>query len=158
MGRSVSVVALVAALSLGAFSLGVTSAQAANNHRPNRPGAGAGHRPGGGHHHGGGYRPGNGYRPGGGHHHGGHFHHGGRYRHGGGGGLVIAGMAGLFAGAAIANAYDPPPAPIPYGQVDGYVEPYRGSDWHSYCAAKYSTYDPRDGRYMAVDGRRYPCH
>ena len=89
----------------------------------------------------------------------GHHHH--RPRGGGNGGaLVAAGIAGLFVGAAIANAnrYDPPPAPIPYADVDPYTQPYRGRDWHDYCAAKFSTYDPRDGRYMAVDGQRYPCH
>jgi hypothetical protein len=90
-----------------------------------------------------------------------HHHHGGRRDRGGNGGAVVAaGLIGLFAGAAIANAnrYDPPSQPIPYADVDPYTQPYRGNDWHSYCAAKYSTYDPRDGRYVAVDGNRYPCH
>jgi hypothetical protein len=87
-----------------------------------------------------------------------HHHHGGS--RGGGGAVIAAGLAGLFVGAAIANAnrYDPPPAPIPYADVDPYTQPYRGRDWHDYCAAKFSTYDPRDGRYLAVDGQRYPCH
>ncbi|MGI9169285.1 MAG: BA14K family protein [Caulobacteraceae bacterium] len=87
-------------------------------------------------------------------------HHHRPHRGGNGGALVAAGVAGLFVGAAIASAnrYDPPPAPIPYADVDPYTQPYAGHDWHGYCAAKFSTYDPRDGRYLAVDGRRYPCH
>ncbi len=87
-------------------------------------------------------------------------HHYRPHRGGNGGAVVAAGIAGLFVGAAIANAnrYDPPPAPIPYADVDPYTQPYRGRDWHGYCAAKFSTYDARDGRYLALDGRRYPCH
>ena len=92
------------------------------------------------------YRPDNHYRP--------------RHDGGNGGAIVAAGIVGLALGAAIASAnrYDPPPQPIPYADVDPYTQPYTGNDWHSYCAAKFSTYDPRDGRYLAADGRRYPCH
>ncbi len=89
-----------------------------------------------------------------------HHHHHGR---GNGGAIAAAGIIGLVAGAAIASSqsqrYDPPPAPVPYDQVDPYTSPYPGSgDFHAYCASKFSTYDPRTGYYMASDGRRYPCH
>jgi hypothetical protein len=130
--KSVSVGVLAAAMSCSLFIGGAASAQ------------GYGTRPGGDR---------NSWTPR--HHH----HDKGR---GGGGAIVAAGILGLVAGAAIANAnanrYDPPPQPIPYDDIGPYTTPYQGRDWHSYCAAKYSTYDPRDGRYMAVDGRRYPCH
>jgi hypothetical protein len=78
------------------------------------------------------------------------------------GAIVAAGIFGLVAGAAIASAnanrYDPPPEPIPYSDIDPYTTPYRSGDWHAYCAAKFDDYDPRSGTYLAVDGRRYPCH
>ena len=37
---------------------------------------------------------------------------------------MAAGVVGLLLGAAISNAnrYDPPPAPMPYRDVDTYVE------------------------------------
>jgi hypothetical protein len=97
-----------------------------------------------------GHRPNAGWR-------GGHRHHRGG---GNGGALVAAGIGGLILGTALANAnrYDPPPAPVPYAQVDNYVEPYRGHDWANYCSAKYSTYNTATGEYMAADGRTYPCH
>lgn len=101
----------------------------------------------GGHHWGGGYR-GGGYR-------GGHHRH-----HGNAGAFVAAGIGGLVLGAALASAnrYDPPPAPLPYNSVDTYIEPYGGHDWARYCAAKFSTYNPATGQYLAADGRTYPCH
>jgi hypothetical protein len=85
-----------------------------------------------------------------------HHHHGG----GNAGGVIAAGVVGLMLGAALSNAnrYDPPPAPMPYRNVDNYVEPYGGPDWAAYCSQKFSTYDPATGMYLAGDGRRYPCH
>jgi hypothetical protein len=86
-----------------------------------------------------------------------HHHHGGG---GNAGGVIAAGVVGLMLGAALSNAnrYDPPPAPMPYRQVDTYVEPYGGHDWAQYCSQKFSSYDPNTGLYLADDGRRYPCH
>ena len=85
-----------------------------------------------------------------------HHHHGG----GNAGGAIAAGVVGLMLGAALSNAnrYDPPPAPMPYRNVDNYIEPYGGHDWAAYCSQKFSTYDPATGMYLAGDGRRYPCH
>ena len=100
MLRSVSVGALAAALSFSLCVEGEASAQARHGFRP-------GHRPHAGH-----FRPGH--------------HHGWGHRHGGHGGRVVAaGMIGLFAGAALANAnrYGPPAAPLPYDQVDPYTQP-----------------------------------
>ncbi|MDQ2859578.1 MAG: BA14K family protein [Pseudomonadota bacterium] len=135
MLKSVSVGVLVAAMSCSLFVGGGASAQSVT---ARRPGHHQNHRP-----------P---YRP--------PHHHHRPHRGGNGGAVVAAGLAGLFVGAALANAnrYDPPPAPIPYDDIGPYTQPYAGHDWHSYCAAKFSTYDPRDGRYLAVDGQRYPCH
>ena len=84
-------------------------------------------------------------------------HHG---RGGNGGAIVAAGVMGLVLGAALSNAnrYDPPPAPVPYRDVDTYVEPYGGHDWARYCSQKFADYEPSSGTYMADDGRRYPCH
>jgi hypothetical protein len=100
------------------------------------------------------YRPG--YRPG-------RPHYRPRRRHhDNSGNVVAAGALGLVLGAAIASSashqYDPPPAPLPYDQVDPYTQPYRGGDRHQYCSAKFSTYDPGSGTYLASDGRHYPCH
>lgn len=97
--------------------------------------------------HAGGHHQGN-WRP---HHHG---------RGGNGGAVVAAGVMGLVLGAALSNAnrYDPPPAPMPYRDVDTYVEPYGGHDWARYCSQKFADYEPASGTYMADDGRRYPCH
>jgi hypothetical protein len=102
-----------------------------------------------GHNHGGGWRE---------HQWRGDRHH--HHRGGNAGGLIAAGVAGLMLGAALSNAnrYDPPPAPVPYRDVDTYVEPYGGHDWARYCSQKFATYDPATGTYLAADGRRYPCH
>ena len=99
-------------------------------------------------------------RHGGGHHWGGGYRGGHRHHHNNTGAFVAAGIGGLILGAALSNAnrYDPPPAPLPYGSVDTYVEPYGGHDWARYCAAKFSTYNPATGEYLAADGRTYPCH
>ena len=134
----------------------------------NRPGhGGGGNRPG---HGGGGNRPGHpgypghrppgyrppGYRPpgyypgwGGGYYPGGYWppYYGGAF------------VAGVAVGVAVENAYDPPVEPLPYAQVDPYLQTYQGGDWEAYCTAKFGKFfDPKDGMYLASDGQRYPCH
>jgi hypothetical protein len=134
---------LSVSLAVGLFADGSASAQMASNYRPNRPNYGPGPS----------YGPGN--RPG-------HHHHHDRDRGNNTGALVAVGAIGLIAGIALAKSnrerYDPPPAPVPYGDVDPYTQGYQGGDFQAYCARKFNTYDPRDGRYLAQDGRRYPCH
>ena len=141
MRKGFLVGALSFSLAAGLVADGAASARTAGAYRP---------MPGGN------FRPGPaygaGYRPG-------HRHH---HDSGNTGALVAVGAIGLIAGIALAKSnsqrYDPPPAPISYGDVDPYTQPYASGDFHAYCARKFNTYDPRDGRYMAQDGQRYPCH
>jgi hypothetical protein len=55
------------------------------------------------------------------------------------GAAVAIGIIGLAAGAIIA------------GQAHG------GSSYHSVCARKYRSYDPRSGTYLGYDGYRHRC-
>ena len=71
---------------------------------------------------------------------------------------VGAGIAGLAAGALIggvlaphytyaAPAYAPPAVVYAPGT----------SDWYSYCASRYRSFDPRSGTYLGYDGLRHAC-
>lgn len=75
-------------------------------------------------------------------HHHKHGHHGWGYG--------AAGVAGLAAGALIANSLAQP-------QVVYAAPPAYGSNWYAYCASRYRSFDPRTGTYVGYDGYRRPC-
>ena len=110
-----------------------------------------------------------------------HGYHGSYY---GGGNAVIAGVAGLAAGALIGSALSqPPPPPAPYydyyggpryvvrrdvvvrpapvreyGRVAyaGSIEPWTPG-WYDYCAGRYRTFDARSGTFTGYDGAQHFC-
>ena len=54
--------------------------------------------------------------------------------------------------------YVAPPPPVVYEPAPVYYVPAPWSaEWYSSCQARYRSFDPRDGSYLAVDGRRYMC-
>lgn len=84
-----------------------------------------------------------------------------RRRRGPSGGAVAAGViGGLAAGALIGGlAAQAQPAPgygggpgAPVGNVYG-----QDPNYVAYCAARYRSFDPVSGTYLARDGYRYPC-
>jgi hypothetical protein len=75
---------------------------------------------------------------------------------------IIAGAAGFAVGTLFGHAAAQPryvgprpvyvaPAPVVYGPA-----PWTPR-WYSYCSAKYRSFDPRSGTYIAVNGVRYMC-
>jgi hypothetical protein len=107
-------------------------------------------------------------------------HHHSRYHGSHHGDAVVAGIAGLAAGALIGSAlsrpapsyyeYDEPryivrrrvvvrPAPIrDYGPVSyaGALEPWT-RDWYEYCSDRYRTFNARTGTFTGYDGQQHFC-
>lgn len=83
-----------------------------------------------------------------------YWDHGGWWYHGGGGAAVAvaAGLAGLFAGAALA---------APRGRTiilenQGVSAPYT-AEWYRQCDLKYNSFRSSDGTYLGFDGFRHTC-
>ncbi|MGE3149957.1 MAG: BA14K family protein [Pseudorhodoplanes sp.] len=76
-------------------------------------------------------------------HRGGHYYRGHRRGYDPGA-AVAAGIIGLAAGAIIAGATAPQPAP-------------GGQAWIDYCFSKYRSFDPASGTYLGYDGLRHYC-
>jgi hypothetical protein len=98
-----------------------------------------------------------------------------------GGDAVVAGALGFGVGALFGSAVSAPryvspgpvylaPEPVYIAPEPVYVEPpvvYRSApvyyarpwtaEWYESCGARYRSFDPRDGSYLGVDGRRYMC-
>lgn len=77
------------------------------------------------------------------------------------GAAIAAGVIGLILGAAIASSAQPS-APVYQprysgGGYDGYDRYDGDSSYDRACAAKYWSYDPSSGTYLAANGYRYQC-
>jgi hypothetical protein len=53
--------------------------------------------------------------------------------------------------------YIAPPQPVYQAAPVYYVPAPYSAEWYQSCSARYRSFDPRDGSYLAVDGRRYMC-
>lgn len=62
---------------------------------------------------------------------------------------------GLVTGAAIGAAYAAPPAVVVDTQT-GWLEPWT-SAWYESCSARYRSFNPNTGYYVAYSGRRIFC-
>ncbi len=107
-----------------------------------------------------------------------HHHHHGSH----GDAAVVAGIAGLAAGALLGSALSQPPPPEPYYEYDepryvvrrhvvvgrapvreygrvaygGSIEPWT-RDWYEYCSDRYRSFNARTGTFMGYDGERHFC-
>lgn len=95
-----------------------------------------------------------------------------------GGDAIIAGAVGFGVGTLFGSAISTPryvmPPPVYLAPEPVYVMPpptvvYQSApvyyvtpapwtvEWYSFCESRYRSFDPRDGSYVGVDGRRYMC-
>ena len=99
------------------------------------------------------------------------------HRHGGHGDAVVAGVAGLAAGALLGSALSRPAPPPYYDDYDappryvvrrevivrrapayyaGGIEPWtRG--WYEYCSDRYRSFNARTGTFTGYDGEQHFC-
>ncbi|MGI9484104.1 MAG: BA14K family protein [Hyphomicrobiales bacterium] len=89
---------------------------------------------------------------------------------GAGRGAAIGGVAGAFGGAIGSSAHwrraydwayerclDEAQQPARYAPAQAYAPPEGSQEWIEYCTAKYKSFDPQTGMYLAYSGKYRRC-